>query len=579
MFDFDETLLKEALSSSPVVKSVVELHPKCMAEPWAKERSVCLGYKLGIELNGAPVTCYFGINKSFPLSLPYVFLAQWDLFGIIPHVEDDGYICYAQEEGSLLNSEDIAGLAQEALYRAVQVVTDGISGKNHQDFLDEFGAYWGRLKKVKAVTSIVSPDDHIKKIHATKEKDGQWCLSDDLQSFRKFRKYPLHVPLKSAPAIYIPLNPGTTITPPHPSMFWELPDIRKVIFDNLGADKKTALLSLIVKHHREEVILLSLPRTSDGETLFGIKFNGVLHAHPLKDEGRASEIIPLSITRRDREYIIPRGGSNLSLCEKRVLLLGCGALGGFIANELARAGILRLTVLDNDTLTYENLFRHVLGKKHVRKNKVDGIKDDIEGRLPYVEVFPVCLSLEDALASDRINVGDFDLIVSALGNPTVELAFNKYVHYTDSPPIIFTWLEPYGIGGHALLTRLKGSPKGCLQCLYVNSEDGDLYCRASFAEKGQVFAKNINGCRNVFTPFGSLDAIKTAEIATRLAIGTLNGEFKSNLIRSWRGDAAEFQMNGKLLSSRYFCSNDHFIEFSDYYYGGCPVCHESEIER
>lgn len=574
MHNYDETLLKEALESSSLVKSVTELHPRRLAEPWAKERSICRGFQLEIGLNGVPFEFYFGIKKSFPLSLPYIYLVHWDAFGILPHVEVDGYICYAQEEGSVLNFEDITGLAQEALQRAVQVIIDGISGKNQQDFLDEFGAYWDRLKKVKNVTSIVSPTNQIKRIHLYKSNDGTRYLADNEQSFKKFMKLKPHVSWKHYSAIHIPLNPGTIIIPPHPSKFWELQDIRKTIFDNLEADRKSELLSLLTKPHPEEVILLSLPRSSDGETLFGIKFKGVKFEHPLCEGGRVNEITPLSITRRDKEYLLPRGGSNLALREKHVLLLGCGSLGGFIANELTRAGILRLTVLDKDILTHENLFRHVLGKRQVRKFKVNGIKEDIEGRLPYVEVVPIPLPLEEALGSGKIKVEDFDLVISAFGNVTVELAFNKYIHGIAAPPVIFTWLEPFGIGGHALLTKHNPFSKGCLKCLY-QSDDGDLWCRAAFAEKGQVFAKNIDGCRNVFTPFGSLDAIKTAELATRLAIATLNGDIKTNLIRSWQGDATEFLQNGKILSSRYSVSSNHFIEVADYSSGECPVCHGS----
>ena len=85
--------------------------------------------------------------------------------------------------------------------------------------------------------------------------------------------------------------------------------------------------------------------------------------------------------------------------------------------------------------------------------------------------------------------------------------------------------------------------------------------------------------RNVFTPFGSLDAIKTAELATRLAIATLNGDIKKNLIRSWRGDATEFLKNGKKLSSRYSATNDHFIEIVDYLTGECLVCSKPEIQQ
>lgn len=578
MLDYDESLLKEALGRSPLVRSVADIHPKRLSDPWAKDRLVRRGYQLEIEINGAPTSFYFGVKKSFPLSLPYIYLVQWDAFGIIPHVETDGYVCYAEEEGSVLNSEDIEGLTHESIFMAVRVVMDGISGKNHHDFIDEFGAYWSRLNKVKDIISIVSPGDQVKKVHLYKAKGGARYLANDNGSFRNFRRLPVHDLWKHHPALYIPLNPGTMVIPPHPEKLWDLPEIRKIIFDNLGSGQKSQLLSLIVKPHSEEMVLLGLPNTSDGVTLLGIHFKGVIHEHPLKDGGRANEIVPLTVTRRDKEYLLPRGGSNLALREKRVLLLGCGSVGGFIANELTRAGILRLTVLDKEALAHENLFRHVLGKKHVGKNKADGIKEDIEGRLPYVELLPIPMSLEDALGSGKIKAGDFDLIISALGNVTVELAFNKYIHCIDSPPVIFTWLEPYGIGGHAVLTRLKGGRKKCLNCLYEPLE-GDTRCRASFAEKGQSFAKNIDGCRGAFTPFGSLDAMKTAELATRLAIATLNGDVKTNLIRSWRGDATEFLKNGKKLSARYSTSTDHFIEIGDYSRGDCPVCQNLEAEQ
>lgn len=575
MHDYDKGLLREALVSTPFVNSVTDLHPRSLAEPWAKKRSVRHGFKLDIDLNGESVSFYFGVKDSFPLSLPRVFLFPWDKFGILPHVETDGYVCYAQEEDLLLDFEDIRGIAQEALFRAVQVVTDGISSKNHKDFIDEFGAYWDRLEKVKHVTSIVSTGDHVRRISLIKVgAKSAWYLADDELSFKKYRKIKALSILKRYPAIYVPLLPGTFIKPPHPSKFWELSDIRKIIYDNIEEDQLVEFISLVARPHHEEMLLFKLPRSSGGETLFGIEFKGINRAHPLFEAEKAREIIPVSINRRDKEYLLPRGGSNLSLRENRVLLLGCGSLGGFVANELTRAGILHLTVLDKDILTDENLFRHVLGKKHVANSKAEGIKQDIEGRLPYVEVISIRSSLEDALKFGEIITGDYDLVISALGNVTVELAFNKHVHTASAPPVIFTWLEPYGIGGHALLTRLNGSKYGCLKCLY-QFEDGEICCRASFAEKNQSFFKNIDGCRNVFTPFGSLDAIKTAELATRLAIATLNGDVKTNLIRSWRGDATEFLKNSKKLSSRYLGSNDHFLEIAEYHNDECPVCHES----
>lgn len=574
MHKFELTRLADALSAHPNVKTVTELHPQVLAEQWAKARHICHGYKLEIELDGSPVQLYFGVKKSFPLRIPYIYLVKWDLFGILPHVEPDGYICYAREDATLLDYENPGGIAQEALTRAIQVVRDGISGANHADFMDEFGAYWERFGSTK-YKSLVAPCDHVKKIHLYDGKAGQKYLADDEQSLKKFKHLPKLSFKKHNSAVFVPLAPGTLITPPHPSNFWGLDEIRKIVFENLAPGQDTELLSLLSNTHHEEVILLSIPKRDDGETLIGIRFEGVQLEHPLKEGGKA-KAVPLVIERRDKEYLMPRGGSNLALREKCVLLLGCGSLGGFIANELTRAGISRLTVLDEDTLNHENIYRHVLGIKHVGKAKAEAIKNDVEGRLPYVEVEAIPSSLEDALGT-KIKVGDFDLIVSALANITVELFLNKYIHGTDSPPVIYTWLEPYGIGGHAVLTNLDDGQKRCLNCLYENTDDEkDKRCRISFAAPGQNFNKNIDGCRNVFTPFGSLDAVRTAELASRLAIATLTGDIKANLIRSWKGDAAEFLKNGKVLSER-FALPGHVLEAADYHSETCSVCHEATI--
>lgn len=591
MFGFNESLLLDGIKNHPLVVNVVEVHPKRLSEPWAKDRSVCRGVQLQVSVNGVATEICFGIDRSFPLSLPVLSLHPWDRFGVIPHVDNDGFICYAQQEGILIDTKNVTGLAHEAITRAVKVLEEGISGANHNDFLDEFGAYWGWQEKAKSATSLVSPDHSFKTVSLYKHEEKiskkgkkkhrsnkvRWYLSDDIDTFNSF--FQSQAAPKTSKALYIPLQPGGVIIPPHPSAFWCLDDIRRIIRQNVSPAQKADLDALTaLPPSAEEVVVLCLPRPSGGETLLGISFSGVKGAHPLHQGGAVSTVAridPVLITRRDREYLLPRGGSSLSLRDKKILLLGCGALGGYIAAELTRAGIIQLTVLDKDLLTAENYFRHFLGRKYINQPKAVAIKKEIESRLPYVKVSALFTSLEEAIQNNLIDLNSFDLIISALGNPTVELAFDKMVRSTlsDIPPRLYSWLEPYGIGGHAVLTGTKG---GCFKCLYSPSEDGDLHCRAAFAEKGQVFAKNISGCRNVFTPFGSLDALKTAELTVRAAIDALKGTISAPLLRSWKGDASEFEEKGFILASRY---HQGTLELKDYRLENCPVCQETFLGK
>jgi molybdopterin/thiamine biosynthesis adenylyltransferase len=46
----------------------------------------------------------------------------------------------------------------------------------------------------------------------------------------------------------------------------------------------------------------------------------------------------------NKERIIPRSGADISLQNKKVLLVGCGSVGSQIANQLASTGIGHLTL-------------------------------------------------------------------------------------------------------------------------------------------------------------------------------------------------------------------------------------------
>ena len=143
------------------------------------------------------------------------------------------------------------------------------------------------------------------------------------------------------------------------------------------------------------------------------------------------------------------------------------------------------------------------------------------------------------------------------------------------PPLLFTWLEPYGIGGHALLTH-NGSRTGCLECLYTLMPGDDvpeIYDRSAFAAGGQHFARNISGCAAVFIPFGAVHATRTASLAVELTLAALIGRVRGNQLVSWKGDATAFLEAGYQLSQRYNVSTEGLDQQRDRFYNPvCPVC-------
>ena len=53
-------------------------------------------------------------------------------------------------------------------------------------------------------------------------------------------------------------------------------------------------------------------------------------------------------------------GQQLRLCQSRVAVVGCGGLGGYIIEELARLGVGRITAIDPDVFEEHNLNRQLL---------------------------------------------------------------------------------------------------------------------------------------------------------------------------------------------------------------------------
>ncbi len=518
------------------------------------------------------------VDPLFENRLPTVLLRPWDALGFIPHVDPSGVICYVDPEGMLLDQRRQLQIIGECLMEVRRTLHAGVTGANQVDFVDEFEAYWSYLKSPLLAISSLDPTDEVSEVViATSPAPGAPLrLAGDAHGIMNVATHPPPSgPWTTQRAIYLPLEPNTLLIPPRPDRpFWTRKDVRALLAHCSEANR-ALLASIVAGPARDpEYLVIGLPRPAGGRALFGVRLGGVGERHPLAEGGSAADLTPICIQRRDRGFLVQRGGGHMELESKRVLLLGCGSVGGHLAFMLARTGIGTLTLVDHDILTAENTYRHVLGKPYWGKLKAVGMKQALTAQLPFIKVRAIPATIEAALDQNLIALNDFDLVVSALGNPTSELDLNERAHHIAGPPIVFTWLEPLGIGGHAVLTGHRGEP-GCFACLYTRPDgsDGPPHNRAAFGAEGQKYGRSIAGCSNLYTPYGALDATRTAELAARLAIDALSGREQQNVIRSWKDDATAFTEAGFDVSGRYRFTEDELRrQGASYPSARCPVC-------
>ncbi|MBB6622386.1 ThiF family adenylyltransferase [Clostridium gasigenes] len=312
---------------------------------------------------------------------------------------------------------------------------------------------------------------------------------------------------------------------------------------------------------------------ADGQTvLVGLRYdkkeNNYSKIIPILDKTKQWEITPIFVERIDDKRTLIRGGAITSGKEFNILIVGCGSVGSNLIFQLAQTGFKNLTIVDYDKLSEDNIYRHFLGKSRGEKEKQKAslMKKEIESRYDEMNIIDINEDIFTLLETKKINLSDYSLIISAIGDINKERILNKYV-IKEKVPIIYTWVEAYGIGGHAVL--INNSEKGCYNCLIT----GDLRCKVNFAGKSEIpFVKNFGGCLGTFTPYGSMDSMQTAIVSARLAYEYLIQGIKYNRVFSWKGDGRLFLENGYIVDKSFDDFNQGIGERRDIEFEGCVYC-------
>ncbi|MBR2389584.1 MAG: HesA/MoeB/ThiF family protein [Mogibacterium sp.] len=108
------------------------------------------------------------------------------------------------------------------------------------------------------------------------------------------------------------------------------------------------------------------------------------------------------------------------LAASKVLVIGCGGLGGNIIEYLARAGVGSLTVVDGDVFEESNLNRQILStSENIGRKKALAAAERIRAIDPSIRVSPVCEFLTEENAAALM--ADTDLVIDALDNAASRL--------------------------------------------------------------------------------------------------------------------------------------------------------------
>jgi len=413
----------------------------------------------------------------FPDSPPTVYLSthpeEW--FCRTPHVERDGKICVLAESAAI-DADCPVELLKECLERAIEILTNSFE----DEFRDEALIYWGLHGGNKHEAFCCTPPTNLGEACIVGVAGKSLILADSEDSakawFKNWRGNRAELDFIS-PCVVVEVD-DVLVPKDYPDSY---ADVRRIIekhspealsqFDKLSC-RGTSLFGVVL-----------LQKTKDGPILAGVVAYGcaldsrkdfikgfrpgmaptnLLRARARKffEKKTAQKI---RVSRTDSQWIHSRGGTGLNLSEKIVTLIGCGSLGGYVGHLLARAGVGKIRLLDNDILGWENVGRHLLGANQVYRSKSVSLAERLKRELPHLNIGSFFGDWRKWILEPEGS--DFfessDLIISTVADWRCERPLNLAIRKIGTQSSIFAWLEPYGFAAQVLVCGPEG---GCFDC-------------------------------------------------------------------------------------------------------------------
>jgi molybdopterin/thiamine biosynthesis adenylyltransferase len=472
-------------------------------------------------------------SKNFPFVAPIVALDSIPPPLSYPHIEDDGVLCLPPNSESLLNPD---AATKRLLSLSLDLLEDGFSRRNIDDFRTEFNSYWlrGWTGRTAHFISLLSPSGG-SRIASVLRLEKSFVIGEDDTSVRRWYENltgTTNVPIEKGALLWLP---STLLPDDYPKTNSEMLQLVT------GSDEAIRILDRLALDSPSSVPVIIAALTNEGPTLGGlVAYSRAISRSEYLNQpdvlhrgfrpGKVPQIIRRhrywrsgtyldrgDVTRADREWVHSREAEQVvaGLATSNVILIGGGAVGGFLAKLLETTGVARLTIIDPEKLTWPNTGRHYLGAGSVDEFKAERLSSKLQKDYPHLTVEYRNRKWEEVVEDEPALFSEADLVISAAGEWGSEYALNLWQASVNAhPPVIYTWMEPFASAGHAIAIF---TGDGCFQCGF--DEAGEFTRRLTDWDTDTL--KKEPACGVTFQPYGAIELNQTVVLAARLCIDVL----------------------------------------------------------
>lgn len=480
---------------------------------------------------------------------PHIMLREHEIKDIENFPEGKyRWVCLYEQESivnSIISFED---KIIDVIDRLIELLTMSESARE-KEFQKEFMFYWNSASEKYSASVYLKQEDFFSRMNVycskseTRLIEAGVDLSDLNARNKDVRIWQQHIENN---VFFIPITDNRDIIPPHRGYSWSVDDVRDII-----CGKQIDHVSLETYEHikfesvsTQDVILVFLMKNENSKVTFAAKLRCKnISGRTLMEKicSDALSVEPISTVRKDYFYLSDQIGNDIGLRGKKILLVGGGSLGSYVAFELVKNGVSSLIIYDGDNLTDANIMRWAYAGFGKKTNKATLISFLLEILHPEINVTAIPKDIDEkALVEEAKQV---DMIVFTIGSSDSQLKFNHILRKIGcSIPVIYVWIEAGGKFSHILTVEYE--KEGCYQCLFT-TEDGRMTNNRASVNDDVIFDVSIirNGCGGTRAAYGTAVILRTVAVLLDTIQRLLSGEISENTLINITPEKIEYPTN------------------------------------
>ena len=335
------------------------------------------------------------------------------------------FICLYEQESivySLVSNED-------KIYDAVDRLIELLSMtqvEREREFHKEFMFYWNNAANGNIVNVFLNNESIFSRMNVYAGKEGIRLVESGLQlndidlREKNERVWIQHI---ENDVFYIPITDTRDILPPHRGHVWSIENVKNIIYGNqvehICSDTFQQLQKEVVStqncilvfgingHHAKATFAVKIKcKNTSKRTVF----------QKIMDDAIGIDLIPTK--RKDYSFLSSQIGNDIGLYGKKVLLIGAGSLGSYVAFELVKNGVRSLKIYDGDSLSGENVLRWAFAFWGIDRNKSKLLEIQLGMLHPEIHVEGISKNIDANTLS--MEAKEADLIVFTVGKYSLQ---------------------------------------------------------------------------------------------------------------------------------------------------------------